>query len=487
MAILEQAEATSLSELNTIHITEFSAIKLNLNTMPIYTFYSQHHPERFVVNIIQRTSKDKIHTNRIRKNITKFTDTNSQIGKKNLRLVFDLKDNQNIKIRTQKSEKKYNVLIDIKKYKINEIHVSSLKPKTSTEYNLIKPIFNKRINETDNLDYMQVVKINKKGMISHSVQPILVAIDAGHGGQDPGASGYNGIYEKNITMNVARKLKTILEKDSMFKPVLIRTGDYFISVMGRSELARRKNASILISIHADAAPNKSASGSSVWVLSNSRANSEMPNWLEQHHQQSKLLGGAGDLLANSQTDLNLSKTVLDLQFRYSRRVSYDVAIKVLNQLQRIGTLHKFLPENVSLGVLRAPDIPSLLVEIGFISNAREARLLNSDSYQDKIANALHLGLRNYFLSHPLQIQPKLKHQQPIVKVKPNPDFTGTKVIIYCNEKAISSLEMHHTVNRHETLSSISSQYNVNIQALKNANKLYNNKIQIGKKLKIPIL
>ncbi|ELY2853878.1 N-acetylmuramoyl-L-alanine amidase AmiB [Cronobacter dublinensis] len=235
---------------------------------------------------------------------------------------------------------------------------------------------------------------------------VIVAIDAGHGGQDPGAIGPGGVREKNVTIAIARKLSTLLNNDPMFKGVLTRDGDYFISVMGRSDVARQQNANLLVSIHADAAPNRDATGASVWVLSNRRANSEMAGWLEQHEKQSELLGGAGDVLANSQADPYLSQAVLDLQFGHSQRVGYDVATSVLGQLQRVGSLHKLRPEHASLGVLRSPDIPSLLVETGFISNNGEERLLASDDYQQQIADAIYQGLRDYFIAHPLQAAPK---------------------------------------------------------------------------------
>ncbi|EOU9560725.1 N-acetylmuramoyl-L-alanine amidase AmiB [Cronobacter dublinensis] len=235
---------------------------------------------------------------------------------------------------------------------------------------------------------------------------VIVAIDAGHGGQDPGAIGPGGVREKNVTIAIARKLSTLLNNDPMFKGVLTRDGDYFISVMGRSDVARQQNANLLVSIHADAAPNRDATGASVWVLSNRRANSEMAGWLEQHEKQSELLGGAGDVLANSQADPYLSQAVLDLQFGHSQRVGYDVATSVLGQLQRVGSLHKRRPEHASLGVLRSPDIPSLLVETGFISNNGEERLLASDDYQQQIADAIYQGLRDYFIAHPLQAAPK---------------------------------------------------------------------------------
>ncbi|ALR75125.1 N-acetylmuramoyl-L-alanine amidase AmiB [[Enterobacter] lignolyticus] len=235
---------------------------------------------------------------------------------------------------------------------------------------------------------------------------VIIAIDAGHGGQDPGAIGPGGTKEKNVTIAIARKLRAMLNDDPMFKGVMTRDGDYFISVMGRSDVARKQNANFLVSIHADAAPNRDATGASVWVLSNRRANSEMAGWLEQHEKQSELLGGAGDVLANSQADPYLSQAVLDLQFGHSQRVGYDVAVDVLGQLERVGSLHKRRPEHASLGVLRSPDIPSILVETGFISNNSEERLLASDEYQQQVAQAIYSGLQKYFEKHPLQSGPR---------------------------------------------------------------------------------
>lgn len=259
---------------------------------------------------------------------------------------------------------------------------------------------------------------------TNSGDKVVIAIDAGHGGQDPGAIGPGGTREKNVTIAVARKLRSLLNDDPMFKGVLTRDGDYFISVMGRSDVARKQNANFLVSIHADAAPNRDATGASVWVLSNRRANSEMAGWLEQHEKQSELLGGAGDVLANSQADPYLSQAVLDLQFGHSQRVGYDVATSMIGQLERIGSMHKRRPEHASLGVLRSPDIPSVLVETGFISNNSEERLLASDDYQQQLAEAIYKGLRNYFQAHPMQTGPQGAPAQTASAVSPGNTLTN---------------------------------------------------------------
>lgn len=230
---------------------------------------------------------------------------------------------------------------------------------------------------------------------------VTVAIDPGHGGKDSGAIGQNKLYEKTVTLAIGQKLAVLLNKDPQFKAILTRDKDSFISVFERSEIARQQKADLLISIHADAAPNRSAQGASVWVLSTKRADTELGRWLEQHEKQSELLGGAGDALSGDDSNPFLSQAILDLQFSYSQRVGYNLATAILGELNGVVTLHKKQPEHASLGVLRSPDIPSVLVEVGFISNLNEEKLLKNTAHQNKIANAIYKGLKNYIKQHPI--------------------------------------------------------------------------------------
>ncbi|MDS6630604.1 N-acetylmuramoyl-L-alanine amidase [Klebsiella michiganensis] len=211
-----------------------------------------------------------------------------------------------------------------------------------------------------------------------------------------------------MTIAIARKLRALLNADPQFRPVLTRDGDYFISVMGRSDVARKQNANFLVSIHADAAPNRDATGASVWVLSNRRANSEMVPAGSSSMRNSQNCWAARAMYWYQQPVGPLPEPGgAGFTVRYhSQRVGYDVATNVLSQLQRIGDLHKRRPEHASLGVLRSPDIPSILVETGFISNTGEERLLGSDAYQQQVAEAIYNGLRNYFMQHPLQSAPR---------------------------------------------------------------------------------
>lgn len=228
---------------------------------------------------------------------------------------------------------------------------------------------------------------------------VIIAVDAGHGGKDSGAVGKNKLYEKTVTLSIAKKLTNLLNKDPQFNGVLTRTDDNFISVAERSEIARNNKANLLISIHADAAPNRKATGASVWVLSTKRADTELGRWLEQDEKQSQLLGGAGDALSEDHNP-HLSQAVIDLQFSYSQRVGYELATQVIKELNRVIKLHKHKPEHASLGVLRSPDIPSILVEVGFISNQGEESLLANNAHQEKIAKAIYRGVKNYVKQNP---------------------------------------------------------------------------------------
>ncbi|MGL4193841.1 N-acetylmuramoyl-L-alanine amidase AmiB [Edwardsiella piscicida] len=324
------------------------------------------------------------------------------------------------------------------------------------------------------LPSVPVSAVKKSGRYDGS--KIVVAIDAGHGGQDPGAIGQDGLREKEVTLAIARRLRGLMDDDPMFQPVLTRSGDYFISVMGRSDVARRQKANLLISIHADAAPNRSANGASVWVLSNRRANSEMAGWLEQHEKQSELLGGAGDVLANSNQDKYLSQTVLDLQFGHSQRVGYDVAVQVLRQMQSVVRLHKRHPEHASLGVLRSPDIPSLLVETGFISNSEGERQLGNGQHQERIARAIYLGVRSYFLAHPLQSGPKVEN-------RPQPASAAGNVAAAA-AVAPSASEIH-VVKRGETLLGIANRYGSTLSGMMRLNNLKKEGVWVGQRLKVP--
>ncbi|HGJ5859773.1 MAG TPA: N-acetylmuramoyl-L-alanine amidase [Arsenophonus nasoniae] len=399
--LLSSAQAATLSNIHVNdNLSEAKVILRFAGGNPEYHFFPLHEPERLVIDFRQSDPVAGLPMKFINNNLVQGVRTSQPPNSQYQRIVIELANAVTASAVVKQINHHYQIVFTLKNSRAgasqsqifqpaNEVTNKSLAINSKTEKKLV--------------NYSPTPVIYKN--LPKGTRQVVVAIDAGHGGKDPGAIGQNGHREKNITMSIARKLENYLKTDPMFKPVMTRNGDYFISVAGRSEVARQKAADMLVSIHADAAPNNRARGASVWVLSNRRANSELGNWLEQHEKQSELLGGAGDALANG-SDPYLSQAVLDLQFGNSQRVGYAVAVKVLRELNKIGNIHKYDPEHASLGVLRSPDIPSILVETGFISNISEERLLVSDDYQERLAIAIHQGLRNYFTQHPLQAAPK---------------------------------------------------------------------------------
>jgi len=470
------ALSASLSDIKVENGDSQATVTLSFNGQPVYGFFPLHNPNRVVLDIRQSGAIKGLPLNFSGENIVQRIRNSQPKDKQSIRLVFELTQAAHTRATTQRDGNQYRVVFTIRGTQPAKRSTAAAPVTTARQSESAANPFNANPVTTVTSSHTTV---RPGGAVSRN-DTVIVAIDAGHGGQDPGASGQHGLHEKNVTIAIARKLKALMDQDPMFKPVLTRNGDYFISVMGRSEVARKENANLLVSIHADAAPNHSATGASVWVLSNRRANNEMANWLEQKEKQSELLGGAGDLLANSQADPYLSQAVLDLQFGHSQRVGYDVAVKVLQQLRGVTPLHKRLPEHASLGVLRSPDIPSLLVETGFISNAAEERLLGSSAYQEKIAQSIYKGLRNYFLAHPLQSIPKEENRPldsaPAVSVASNP-ATGTVQYTGATQR--------HTVTRGETLSGIAAKYGVSMATLRDLNSLKRDVVWVGQRLKVP--
>ena len=452
-------------------------VTLSFSGKPTYGYFSLSGPDRLVLDL-RNTRKEMSLPKRYRGKLVETIRTSTPPQGGTLRLVMELSQRVNAKAVTEsRGGNKYQVVLTIK-------------PQSGSS----------RSSATTNS------RQELRSTPGRSSERIVIAIDPGHGGQDPGAIGKNGLREKQVTIAIATKLRDLLNRDGNFKAVMTRERDYFISVGGRSEIARGKDAQLLVSIHADAAPNRSAKGASVWVLSNRRANSEMGRWLEDHEKQSELLGGAGEVLSGNNNDRYLSQTVLDLQFGHSQRVGYDVASRVLREMGRISPLHKRRPEHASLGVLRSPDIPSLLVETGFISNPTEERLLGSSSHQTKVATAIYHGIRSYYRDHPAARstpapQPPVRSSSvsqpepvrssasssasskaPVVDIdQPGPIVEKAPV----KTSTSAAKAQVHVVKRGETLTRIAEQYDTDVATLKRLNRMKSGELLVGQKLKLP--
>ncbi|MDP1609949.1 MAG: N-acetylmuramoyl-L-alanine amidase [Sulfuritalea sp.] len=232
---------------------------------------------------------------------------------------------------------------------------------------------------------------------------ITIVLDPGHGGEDPGAIGRAGSYEKHVTLSVARRLKEKIDATPNMRSVLTRDGDYFIPLQSRVQKARRVQADLFVSVHADAFIKSTARGSSVFVLSENGASSSAARWLANKENSADLVGGVNIGVK----DPYLARTLLDLSQTATINDSLKLGKDVLGELGRINTLHKAHVEQAGFAVLKAPDIPSILIETAFISNPEEEARLNDEDYQDRMAEAILRGIRRYFAKNPPLAKSKL--------------------------------------------------------------------------------
>lgn len=232
---------------------------------------------------------------------------------------------------------------------------------------------------------------------------LIVAVDAGHGGEDPGARGRRGTHEKDVTLAIARRLKAQIDDTPGMHAVLIRDGDYFIPLGGRVEKARKAHADLFVSIHADAFVRSNAHGSSVFALSEHGATSASASWLAKKENEADLIGGVNLAVK----DPYLARTLLDLSQTATINDSLRLAKHVLRELGGINSLHRGRVEQAGFAVLKSPDIPSVLVETAFISNPTEELRLKDDAYQEKMAHAILGGVKRYFAQNPALSKPRL--------------------------------------------------------------------------------
>ncbi|MGN8157084.1 N-acetylmuramoyl-L-alanine amidase [Salinisphaera sp. RV14] len=279
---------------------------------------------------------------------------------------------------------------------------------------------------------------------------IVIAIDPGHGGKDPGAHGPDGLLEKNITLAIARRLKRMVDDQPHMKGVLTRNGDYYVGLRQRMVIARRDKADFFISIHCDASPDGGgAKGASVYALSPHGATSEHARWLAQRENSADMVGGVSLKNKNS----SLASFVLDLSQSQSIEASMDAGRRVLAQLDDLGSLHKSRVQQAGFMVLKSPDIPSILVETNFISNRATEHRLARARYQNGLAAAMLRGIKGYFASY-----------RPSTYI---------------------AADQQHRVKRGDTLSQIAQTYGVSVPALRRYNDMNSNRLQAGQTLKIP--
>ena len=347
------------------------------------------------------------------------------------------------------------------------------------------------------------VKSSQSGMAStrqaaallNGSRKVVVAIDAGHGGKDPGSHGPGGTLEKNVTLAVAKELADQINRQPGMKAVLTRDGDYFIPLAQRYKIARENNADMFVSIHADAYTSSDARGSSVWVLSPRGKTNEAARWLADRENRADLIGG----VSLDDKDDSLAAVLLDLQQGYAMQASESIAGNVLKALGSLGPTHRGYVERANFVVLRSPDVPSILVETAFISNPVEERKLRDPSHQSRLAEAVMGGVRNYFEATPPPgswfAAQGARRAGVQVASSADPDSSdsddgksaapSSKTVVASASKDEDVRDLHK-VERGESLRSIARQYGVSISALKSANRLTSDaSVRTGMVLAIP--
>ena len=385
------------------------------------------------------------------------------------RIVVDLKNVQlktdlNVKsllasskqfkgMRVAKRGRGYRFVVDTKKkipYK-----AFSLEP--------VAPYGHRLVVDMQTLESKAQVKQGREQQLGY--RDIVVVIDPGHGGEDPGAIGPKNIQEKRVVLQIARRVKKKLDAKKGFSATVLRNGDYYVPLVKRTEFARKSRADCFVSLHADAFKSSKVFGASVYMLSEKGASSESAKWLEDLEKKSDLIGGAGELsILGTKGDVNLNnevpflaETLLDLSMNANRSKSDRLGRSVLTELKRVTPLHKKTLEKAGFVVLKRPDVPSILIEAGFISNPREARRLTQLEHQEKLSKAIATGIEKYFEQDP-----------------PMGSFLSSR-----NETT------KYRVVKGDTLSEISLRFGVTAKSVKQLNNLKSNRIKVGQLLVIP--
>ncbi|MGX5202720.1 N-acetylmuramoyl-L-alanine amidase [Aliikangiella sp. IMCC44632] len=399
---------------------EKTRLVFDLNAQVSYQLFTLDNPYRLVVDIDNAQLK---------------TDTSK----------IEIPNSLVKKIRTSEQPNKLRVVLDLE----NGVTTNdfTLKPFQDYGHRLVVDLKDKNAKKA-------IVK-TADSVIKNKDRDIIIAIDAGHGGEDPGAIGPKGTREKTITLAVAKRLEAMINAERGMSAFLTRNSDYYVGLEKRTQLARENKADLFISLHADGFTDPRVKGASVWVLSNRGANSEMGKWLEQREKSSDLLGGVESL---SNKDPLVAQVLLDLSMHYSVGASFKAADLVRQELsRRMPHMHGKGLRKAAFMVLRMPDIPAMLVEMAFISNPNEEKILKTKRQQVRVAKAVLTGVKNYFIKHP-------------------PD--GSLYASLAKSKS-------YKVRRGDTLSEIAQNFGVSTSQLISHNNLKSSQLKVGQTLSIP--
>ena len=422
------AQAVDLQSVRSSADQDSSRVVLEFSGRPQFSYFNLNNPSRLVLDITNLTTKtlsplDSIDDSRIQR-------IRSSIRGNGRRLVFDFSGEyrSNVFALGPKGRYPHRLVVDVVGYVAGEKASSRSAPANETA----EPLVEKR--------------------------DIVVAIDPGHGGKDPGASSY-GVVEKQVVLQIAKRLARRFQSEPGYRAVLTREDDQYIQLKDRPRIAREAGADFFISIHADSFPkNRNVRGTGVYALSLRGANSELSRWLQNTENADDLAGGVdlGDV------DNDTRQVLLNMSMESAIRISKQAGEGVLSDLKDAGRVHKKRLGLANFVVLRSPDIPSLLIETGFLSNRSDAKRLSISREQEKIAAAIFEGIKRYFEKSP-----------------PANTFVAWR-------KQNADQRMIIEVKRGDTLSEIAARYGLSLQALKELNELETNVIHLGQKLEVPV-
>lgn len=410
------ARAATILAVRTWPADEYTRVTLEMDTELKAEHFTLDHPFRLVVDIEGLRLSPAINNlvSKIRPNDPYIGSVRAGQNRPNVvRLVFDLKQDVAPQVFTLKpiGEYKYRLVLDLYPKVAQDPLMALLK---DAENDPLAGILENLAQNSPTEAPIPSVEGQKLPPIARNAQPvipppqprpapgarlgrpILIALDPGHGGEDPGAIGRRGTREKDIVLQIAQRLKKLIDAQPNMRAYLTRDRDYFVPLNVRVQKARRVQADLFISIHADAWIKPSARGSSVWALSQHGATSSAARWLAKKENDADLIGGVNLGAHNAQ----VAKVLLDLSTGAQINDSIRVGTQVLNEIGKINQLHKNRIERAGFAVLKAPDIPSILIETAFISNPQEEQLLRTSAHQQRIANAVLSGIQDYFSAHP---------------------------------------------------------------------------------------
>jgi N-acetylmuramoyl-L-alanine amidase len=482
------ANAVQLQDLKLLAMDGQTQAELSLSEKSSYKVFTLSNPERLVLDLPATAASSSFKLPGANGVISRVRTGQPTPG--TLRVVFDLSESVQSKSRIEGSGSTTRLVIELispnakpqqtvvastktAPIKVTDSKVADIKAAMKDVLTLepkveVKPavIETKEIQQAD-------IKIENKStsrlpatktvqsVLGNSHRDLIIAIDAGHGGKDPGASGPSGIKEKNITLATARELAKQINAEPGMKAFLVRDDDSFVVLQDRYMRARKAQADLFISIHADAALNGSANGSSVFVLSLKGASSQAARWLADKENAADLVGG----VSLDAKDKNLAAVLLDLSQSATMRVSEDVADEVLGSLKDLGKAHKPNVEHANFVVLRSPDVPSMLIETGFITNPNEEKKLSDPAHRERLASAVVSGVREYF-----------SEQSP----------PGTWFAAQQERNDDNTRGLQYVVSRGETLSQIATRHGVPMGTILLANNKRNDDVRVGERLIIPL-